>query len=147
MERRFEHAEQLLGERVGRVVGRSKNYRSVAWGFNCEAEFVNCAFVVETALEPEVLLDALQAMERELGRDREAEQAERKTTGERYASRAIDLDVLLYGERHIRTARLTVPHALLKERDFALTPLGEVLGVSREELLKIIVRIESNDEH
>lgn len=147
VEARFEQAAQLLTERVGRIVARSANHRSAAWGFSCEAEFTNCVFVVESSLAALELLDTLQAMERELGRDREAEAAEKSATGERYASRAIDLDILLYGDERIRTERLTVPHALVKERDFALTPLGEALAMGRKELLDRITKIENSDEH
>lgn len=138
---RLERAERLMAERVGEVVARSSVMKSEAWGF-LAAPFLNRAFVVDTLLEAEPLLDALQAIERELGRNREDELREKCATGERYASRPIDLDILLYGEQHVTTERLTVPHALLLERDFALEPLGEALGLTREEIVKKVKRIE-----
>lgn len=138
---RLDRAERLLAERVGRVVARSSVRESEAWGF-CAARFLNRAYIVETELEAEPLLDELQAIERELGRNREEELREKCATGERYASRPIDLDILLFGEQRIATERLTVPHALLLERDFALAPLGEVLGLSRAEIVELVKDIE-----
>lgn len=138
---RLDRAERLLAERVGRVVARSSVRESEAWGF-CAARFLNRAYIVETELEAEPLLDELQAIERELGRNREEELREKCATGERYASRPIDLDILLFGEQRIATERLTVPHALLLERDFALAPLGEALGLSRVEIVELVKDIE-----
>lgn len=138
---RLERAERLIAERVGEVVVRSSVLKSEAWGFHA-APFLNRAFVVDTLLDAEPLLDVLQTIERELGRNREEELCEKRATGERYASRPIDLDILLYGEQRIATERLTVPHALLLERDFALEPLGEALGLTREELVDKVKRIE-----
>ena len=91
---RFEEAERLLAERGVEVVGRSQNYESRAWGFESEMLFVNVAWEVETALEPEELLDVLQKVEALLGRDRVAEAEEKAQKGARYCSRTLDLDIL-----------------------------------------------------
>ena len=81
----------------------SHRYKSRAWGFDAEEEFSNQVLEVDTDLMPEQLLDALQAIERELGRDREAEQSLKQRTGARYTSRPIDIDILFYDDRVIRT--------------------------------------------
>lgn len=138
----FAKAERMIEEQVGTILARSKYHTSPSWGFEAEQEFGNICLVVQSTLTPIALLDALQHIEQALGRDRLAEQQEKRRSGARYTSRTIDLDVLLYDQEHIVTERLTVPHALLRERDFALTPLGEVLGMEREALIDYIEKIE-----
>lgn len=134
VEQRLAEAERLMGERVGEIVAHSSLHRSAAWGFRSQNDFLNRAFVVRTTLAPEELLDATQGIERELGRDREQEYREKLRSGEPYASRRIDLDILLYGDDHISTDRLQVPHPLIMQREFALMPLCEATGLTREEV-------------
>ncbi len=77
--------------------------------------------VVETALAPDALLDALEQIERELGRV--------KTPGRRggpYRSRTIDIDILYYDDLQLETPRLTIPHPLIDERDFVLELLAQI---------------------
>jgi len=78
--------------------------------------FLNGAAALETELSARELLDALLALERELGRARR----------ERWGPRTIDLDLLLYGEERIDEPGLTVPHPRLHERRFALEPLADL---------------------
>lgn len=139
--RRFVEAEQLLSERGVRVVARSQNYESRAWGFESEMLFTNCAWEVATELEAETLLDALQEVENLLGRNREEEQKIKAESGERYCSRTLDLDILFYDEEHISTERLRVPHPLIMEREFVITPLCELLQCSKGELAEKIDEI------
>lgn len=75
--------------------------------------FLNGAVALETELAPRELVDALLAIERELGRQRR----------ERWGPRTIDLDLLLYADQKIDEPGLTVPHPRLHERRFALEPL------------------------
>ena len=86
-------------------------------GYEDQPRFVNGALEVETTLTARELLDALLAVERDLGRTRE---------GPRFGPRAIDLDLLLYGDERLDEAGLTVPHPRLHERRFALEPLVEL---------------------
>jgi 2-amino-4-hydroxy-6-hydroxymethyldihydropteridine diphosphokinase len=86
-------------------------------GSGRQPDFLNAAAVGTTRLSPEELLDALQELERRAGR---------KRVRERNAPRTLDLDLLLYGARRIRTPRLAVPHPRLAERRFALAPLAEL---------------------
>ena len=138
---RFVEAERLLAERGAKVVAKSQNYESEAWGFESEMLFVNVAWEVETALEPEQLLDALQEVEALLGRDREVEKVQKAQNGARYCSRTLDLDILFYDEEHISTARLKVPHPLIMEREFVITPLCELLQCNKGQLAEKIEKI------
>lgn len=138
---RFKEAERLLAERGVAVVARSQNYSSRAWGFESENCFTNSAWSVATELEAEPLLEVLQEVEALLGRNREAERREKESRGARYCSRTLDLDIIFYDEEHISTERLKVPHPLIMEREFVITPVCELLQCSREELARRIERI------
>lgn len=66
---------------------------------------------------PEALLDLTQSIEVALGRP----------AGHGFhTSRTLDLDIILFGDRCIRTARLTVPHPEAARREFVLEPLAEI---------------------
>jgi 2-amino-4-hydroxy-6-hydroxymethyldihydropteridine diphosphokinase len=82
-----------------------------------QPDFLNACLRIRTELEPEALLDACKAVERELGRE---------SGGPRHGPRPIDVDVLLLGEREHRSARLTLPHAEVTSRRFVLEPLLEL---------------------
>ena len=138
---RFIEAERALAERGVEVVKRSQNYESRAWGFESEMLFVNVAWEVATELEAEKLLDALQTVENLLGRNRAEEQKIKAESGERYCSRTLDLDILLYDEERIATERLKVPHPLIMEREFVITPLCELLQCSKAQLAEKIDKI------
>ena len=70
------------------------------------------------AMAPQELLQALFAIERAHGRDRDIEQ--------RWGPRTLDLDLLLYGEDVLDVDGLTVPHPRIAERAFVLVPLVEI---------------------
>ena len=119
-------AAQLIGAEVGAVERTSQIYRTKAWGFEAE-DFRNQVLVVESAMEPLALLDAVNDIERRLGRDRAEEQKVKSATGARYASRSIDIDILFYDALVVESERLTLPHPRIAERDFVLEPLVEVV--------------------
>jgi 2-amino-4-hydroxy-6-hydroxymethyldihydropteridine diphosphokinase len=106
---------------VGEVIRRSDYYVSAPWGFESEHDFVNVVICVETALQPFELLRQLQKIEKEMGR-------EQKTAGGVYTDRIIDIDILLYEDLVLDSPELKVPHPLMKERDFVMKPLNEILG-------------------
>lgn len=78
--------------------------------------FYNIAIRILTDLAPSSLLRACHRIEATLGRVRSSH----------WGPRTIDIDILLYGDREVRTKTLTVPHAELTNRAFALVPLLEV---------------------
>ncbi|MDX1430900.1 MAG: 2-amino-4-hydroxy-6-hydroxymethyldihydropteridine diphosphokinase [Gammaproteobacteria bacterium] len=100
-----------------RVLRRSALYRNPAVGPGRQPDYVNAVAALATTLAPHALLDALQSIERRMGRERGPV---------RWAPRVIDLDLLIYGDRLIDDERLTVPHPRIAERPFVLYPLAEV---------------------
>jgi 2-amino-4-hydroxy-6-hydroxymethyldihydropteridine diphosphokinase len=88
-------------------------------------DFLNAAVAVETELDPEQLLAACKAVERELGREPGAP---------RHAARPIDVDLLLIEGREHASEDLTVPHAEILNRRFVLEPLLELNPPGKEAL-------------
>jgi 2-amino-4-hydroxy-6-hydroxymethyldihydropteridine diphosphokinase len=100
-------------------VAHSSLYVGPPMGSSHQPDYVNAVARLRTALNPLVLLDDLLAIERAHGRVR---------TGEHWGPRTLDLDILLYGDCQIDSARLVVPHPGLSERAFVLYPLQELIG-------------------
>lgn len=113
---------RLVEWEVGHVVQSSSVIETPAWGFESDP-FLNQVIVVETALEPLELLDALQSIERRLGRTEKSAVVDGKPV---YHARTIDLDILDYDGIHYHDERLTLPHPHIAERDFVLIPLREL---------------------
>ena len=121
-------AAEILAESVGPFVARSEVCYSEPWGFSSEEEFANEALVLESELEPLQVLDRALECEQRVGRNRKAELQEKALTGEQYASRVIDVDVIFYDSEQISLPRLEVPHPRVHLREFALVPLSQVVG-------------------
>lgn len=79
-------------------------------------DYINAVASIDTTLEPLALLDAVREIELAHGRERPY----------RNAPRTLDLDILLYEERQIDTAVLTIPHPRMHQRAFVLAPLCEI---------------------
>jgi 2-amino-4-hydroxy-6-hydroxymethyldihydropteridine diphosphokinase len=83
-----------------------------------QGRYLNQMLAVETGLEPEALLRELQRIEQENDRVRDA----------RWGERTLDLDIVRFGERRIRTNDLVVPHPELPNREFWQRELAQVSG-------------------
>ncbi|MGZ6125065.1 MAG: 2-amino-4-hydroxy-6-hydroxymethyldihydropteridine diphosphokinase [Myxococcales bacterium] len=81
-----------------------------------QPRYLNAVAQIGTLLSPRITLQRLQAIEERMGRIRR----------ERWGSREIDLDLLLYGDRLVEETGLRIPHPLLEDRAFALVPLAEI---------------------
>ena len=121
-----ESAIAIIGHSVGSVVRCSAEYRSVAYGFTSDREFVNRAVEISTELDAYEVLRRINLIEALLGRDRTIEQQTKELTGEDYASRPIDIDIIFYGDNTFADQRLTIPYHFLDEREYALRPVAEI---------------------
>ena len=99
------------------LVSHSSLYSSKPLGPQSQPEYVNAVARINTALAPIALLDALQAIEQEQGRERKAE---------RWGPRTLDLDIILFGGHVISSERLTIPHYHFHVREFVLYPLYQI---------------------
>jgi 2-amino-4-hydroxy-6-hydroxymethyldihydropteridine diphosphokinase len=100
-----------------RILQASGVYNSPAMEMNEPApDFLNQAVEIVTSLSPMQLLSELKQIEITMGRVDKGN----------YKSRIIDIDIVLFGDKIIRTRELTVPQERLLKRPFAMIPLVEI---------------------
>lgn len=84
-------------------------------------EFLNGALKLWTLLEAGELLERLQEIEKEAGRERLIH----------WGPRTLDLDILLYDDEIIEKRDLCVPHVDMQNRQFVLKPMSEIAPYKR----------------
>ncbi len=145
----LQKALDQLFERVGQVHQISRVYQSPAMGFEGE-DFLNAVAHLQTDMAPELVMQELLSIERDLGRRRGISGSQTKgtepenaqSTEHQFSSRTIDLDLLAYGDLILAGPDLTLPHPRIQHRLFVLQPFLElapnwqhpVLGLSLNEL-------------
>jgi 2-amino-4-hydroxy-6-hydroxymethyldihydropteridine diphosphokinase len=116
----LEQAQQAILElsqhRLLSDVKASPLYSSKPVGPQDQPDYINAAVYCKTQLGPHDLLDLLQSIEQDHGRERKRH----------WGERTLDLDLLCYGTAQIHTPRLTVPHPYMLERSFVLYPLHDL---------------------
>ncbi len=106
--------EALAG--LGELVAVSSLYETAPIGGPEQGPYLNAVALLDTTLEPEALLAACLAIERDRGRRRRV----------RWGPRPLDLDILTFGDVVVDRPGLTIPHPRLLERRFVVAPLLEV---------------------
>jgi 2-amino-4-hydroxy-6-hydroxymethyldihydropteridine diphosphokinase len=111
----LKRAVELMLEKGLAVMEASSVYETDPVG-PPQPDFLNAAVAVDCDLPPAELVAVLKQVESEIGREQ----------SERWGPRVIDLDLLLYGEESVSEPGVTVPHAELTNRAFALVPILEI---------------------
>lgn len=110
-------AVRLLSRHV-KIIKSSTVYLTEPLLRRSQPKYYNCVVKIETSIEPKKLkFDILRTIEEDLGR---------KRTEDKYASRTIDLDILLYGDQYLRIEELVIPDPEIKERAFLALALYEI---------------------
>ena len=110
------------------LVCQSSFYRTAPVGAG-GPDYINAVVEIRTQQGALELLDQLQRLENEAGRERPYPNA----------PRTLDLDLLLFGADRIDSARLTLPHPRMQERAFVLVPLAEIApALVRAEQLEAV---------
>ena len=121
-EANMRRAIMLINEKIGAVTRQSSFHDTEPWGFNSNNRFLNAAVCCVTDKSPHDVLRICQEIERVLGRTK-------KSVNGEYHDRPIDIDILLYDDIAIDTPDLKIPHPLMRERDFVMLPLSEILSL------------------
>jgi 2-amino-4-hydroxy-6-hydroxymethyldihydropteridine diphosphokinase len=110
------HAKQHISSLVGDIVTQSSIYKTMAWGNVQQPDFYNQVIEISTTLSTEIALLIILRIEHNMGRVR----------AEKWCPRIIDIDILLWQDKIIKTDALTIPHPGLPQRSFTLIPLAEI---------------------
>jgi 2-amino-4-hydroxy-6-hydroxymethyldihydropteridine diphosphokinase len=129
----LQSAVDLIALNIGTIVRISSVYKTASWGFKGD-DFLNLCLQVTTHLQPEVLLDKLLEIEKQLGRVREKSDS--------YQSRSIDIDILLFDDEVIFSKNLIVPHKDMLKRKFVMVPLAEIAPNLRHPITKKTILID-----
>ncbi|MGN6181199.1 MAG: 2-amino-4-hydroxy-6-hydroxymethyldihydropteridine diphosphokinase, partial [Mucilaginibacter sp.] len=92
-------ALRLIESDIAPISKASAVYETQSWGKTDEPDYLNQVIMLKTNLPADEILRKILAIEQEMGRKRE----------EKWGSRTIDIDILLYGDAVINTQNLTVP--------------------------------------
>lgn len=126
-EKNLGRAREQLTTSIGNITQYSAIYETLPWGVSSQPNYWNQVLAIQTALEPYALLNVINQIEKELGRERLI----------RWESRIIDIDILYFNDSIIETDVLTIPHPELTNRRFTLVPLAEIAPDFIHPVLKV----------
>ncbi len=112
---RIRSAVAALREHFGEIE-LSPVYNTAAVGFN-GSDFLNLVAAFETELGAQTVVDVFRRIEDDLGRDRSLP---------KFASRPIDLDILLYDGLIMNIPGVRIPRPEILEQAFVLKPLQDI---------------------
>jgi len=115
VKRRFEHllVEIRRDSRV-ELLQTSLILKNPPFGFETQDDFFNSIIVLQVDMQPRVFLDYLMRLEKKFGRRRSFANA----------PRTLDLDIIFFDNRVIKTDKLTIPHAEWSKRQSVVIPLA-----------------------
>ena len=99
-----------------------------------QRRYANGAAIIETALAPPAMLAFCKQIERDFGRGRS------QLRGQRWRSRSLDLDIVLWSGGRWQAPDLIIPHSLFRSRDFVLGPARRIAGGWRDPVSGMNVR-------
>jgi len=136
----IENALTLLKKSV-KVTKCSTFYRTKPLNNRDQNDYINGVWEITTDLNPEnIKFEVLKKIEKQLGR---------KKTSDKYQSRTIDLDLILYDDLILKIENLILPDKDIYSRPFLALPLYElneklILPDTKESIKSIIEKMDKS---
>lgn len=120
VKRRFEHLFcYLKRDKRVELLQTSSILKNPPFGYLEQEDFLNAVMVLQTSMQPKSFLDLLHRIEKRFGRVRLFQDA----------PRTLDLDIIFFGNKKMKSERLTIPHKSWFERESVILPLTELYRV------------------
>ena len=124
-ERYLQTAVESIGKKEGCQVEKVSSFvRTAPYGGVEQEDFLNGCMQIRTLLTPRELLEFLQEIEKQAGRERKIH----------WGPRTLDLDIIFYDREVIEEEDLQIPHTEMQKRDFVLIPLREIAPFLRHPI-------------
>ena len=123
--------ERLLADGCSTLVKSSSLYRTSPVDYQDQDWFVNLVVKIKTNMDPFELLEKTKGIEKAAGR---------KDSAVRFGPRVLDLDIIFFDSRVIRTDSLEIPHPRMHKRRFVLKPICDIEPTMMHPLLGRDVR-------
>ena len=109
-------AIEILKKNNRKILKISSICETKPYGYRKQRNFLNAVVKLKTALSPGNFLLLCKKIEKEIGRKKVF----------RWGPREIDIDILFFDKKVLKSRKLTIPHKDLHNREFVLTPLSEI---------------------
>jgi 2-amino-4-hydroxy-6-hydroxymethyldihydropteridine diphosphokinase len=134
--------EALTEAGSSRILAQSRIYATEPVDYQDQDWFINMVVKLETAHDPFQLLDHIECIQQAAGRIQDAI---------RFGPRILDLDIILYDDRTIRSERLVVPHPRMHKRRFVLKPICDIdpaiiHPVLKQEMQFLLKRLSAEEQ-
>lgn len=114
-----------IGQEKGCQVKKISSFiRTAPYGGVEQEDFLNGCAQIRTLLTPQELLETLQGIEKQAGRERKVH----------WGPRTLDLDIIFYDREVVEEENLQIPHIEMAKRDFVLIPLREIAPFLRHPI-------------
>jgi len=115
VKRRFEHLfVDIKRDKRVELLETALILKNPPFGFKDQDDFFNSIIVLKTNMQPHLFLDYLMRLEKKFGRRRSFANA----------PRTLDLDIIFFDNRVIKTEKLIVPHSSWSKRESVIIPLS-----------------------
>jgi 2-amino-4-hydroxy-6-hydroxymethyldihydropteridine diphosphokinase len=128
-------AKILLEIKFDNCFSASAIYETAAWGNTHQPAFFNQALLFYSNKSALNILKDIKSVEQECGR----------IFSGKWNEREIDIDILLYGKLAFESDELSIPHKMLHQRRFALTPLCEIAPDILHPVMNVTIEVLLNN--
>ena len=117
VKRRFERLfYEIKKDKRVQLIETSLILKNPPFGYEEQDDFFNSIIVLKTSMQPHAFLDYLMRLEKKFARKRSFANA----------PRTLDLDIIFFDNRVIKTKKLTVPHPFWSTRESVVIPLSGI---------------------